>query len=118
MRYLYLGISNEESYTISTKTFVGESDSFDEALKNMQMAYYIKDLRLLEIDREKEKAVYHSESRRSVYDEKLEDMLDIVYFEVAYLINLDKNKDCTIEENLAYFNNKFGTIDTKNYIGL
>lgn len=72
----------------------------------------------LVIDEKNEKAVSRTESRRSVYNEELEKMLDVLYFDIDYLINLDKNKELLIEDDLVYFNNKFGTLDTKKYIGL
>ena len=120
-KYLFLNITNEESYTISTKVYVEEYESFQDALNSMRSQYLLSDLtnmNNLVIDEKNEKAVSRTESRRSVYNEELEKMLDVLYFDIDYLINLDKNKELLIEDDLVYFNNKFGTLDTKKYIGL
>lgn len=120
-KYLFLNITNEESYTISTKVYVEEYGNFEEALNSMRSQYLLNDLtnmNNLVIDEKNEKAISRTESRRSVYNEELEKMLDVLYFDIDYLINLDKNKELLIEDNLIYFNNKFGTLDTKEYIGL
>ena len=120
-KYLFLNITNEESYTISTKVYVEEYESFQDALNSMRSQYLLHDLtnvNNLVIDKENEKAISRTESRRTVYNEELEKMLDVIYFDIDYLINLDKNKELLIEDDLVYFNNKFGTLDTKEYIGL
>ena len=120
-KYLFLNITNEESYTISTKVYVEEYVNFEEALNSMRSQYLLSDLtnmNNLVIDEKNEKAISRTESRRSVYNEELEKMLDVLYFDIDYLINLDKNKELLIEDDLVYFNNKFGTLDTKKYIGL
>lgn len=120
-KYLFLNITNEESYTISTKVYVEEYGNFEEALNSMRSQYLLSDLtnmNNLVIDEKNEKAISRTESRRSVYNEELEKMLDVIYFDIDYLINLDKNKELLIEDDLVYFNNKFGTLDTKEYIGL
>ncbi len=120
-KYLFLNITNEESYTISTKVYVEEYGNFEEALNSMRSQYLLSDLtnmNNLVIDEKNEKAISRTESRRSVYNEELEKMLDVLYFDIDYLINLDKNKELLIEDDLVYFNNKFGTLDTKEYIGL
>ena len=120
-KYLFLNITNEESYTISTKVYVEEYESFQDALNSMRSQYLLNDLtnmNNLVIDEKNEKAISRIESRRSVYNEELEKKLDIVYFDIDYLINLDKNKELLIEDDLIYFNNKFGILDTKEYIGL
>lgn len=120
-KYLFLNITNEESYTISTKVYVEEYGNFEEALNSMRSQYLLSDLtnmNNLVIDEKNEKAISRIESRRTVYNKELEKMLDVLYFDIDYLINLDKNKELLIEDDLVYFNNKFGTLDTKKYIGL
>ena len=120
-KYLFLNITNEESYTISTKVYVEEYGNFEEALNSMRSQYLLNDLtnmNNLVIDEKNEKAISRTESRRTVYNKELEKMLDVIYFDIDYLINLDKNKELLIEDDLIYFNNKFGTLDTKEYIGL
>lgn len=120
-KYLFLNITNEESYTISTKVYVEEYGNFEEALNSMRSQYLLSDLtnmNNLVIDEKNEKAISRIESRRTVYNKELEKMLDVLYFDIDYLINLDKNKELLIEDDLVYFNNKFGTLDTKGYIGL
>lgn len=120
-KYLFLNITNEESYTISTKVYVEEYESFQDALNSMRSQYLLHDLtnvNNLIIDKENEKAISRIKSRRTVYNKELEKMLDVIYFDIDYLINLDKNKELLIEDDLVYFNNKFGTLDTKEYIGL
>lgn len=120
-KYLFLNITNEESYTISTKVYVEEYESFQDALNSMRSQYLLSDLtnmNNLVIDEKNEKAISRIESRRGVYNKELEKMLNVVYFDIDYLINLDKNKELLIEDDLVYFNNKFGTLDTKEYIGL
>lgn len=120
-KYLFLNITNEESYTISTKVYVEEYGNFEEALNSMRSQYLLSDLtnmNNLVIDEKNEKAISRIESRRTVYNKELEKMLDVLYFDIDCLINLDKNKELLIEDDLVYFNNKFGTLDTKGYIGL
>ena len=109
-KYIIITISNEESYTISSSVSVERCTSFESLL------YGIKNLK--EVDYDKERAIAYSENREPVYHEELEEYIEKVYFEITYIVRIFENEDFFDTRDLVYFHNKFGTLDTKEYIGL
>lgn len=109
-KYVIITISNEERYTITSEISLERCTSFKNLL------YGIENIK--EVDYEKERAIAYHEERSPVYHEELEKYIEKVFFEAIYIIRIFENEDFFDTRDLVYFHNKFGTLDTKEYIGL
>lgn len=109
-KYVIIKISNEERYTITSEISLERCTNFKNLL------YGIENIK--EVDYEKERAIAYREERSPVYHEELEKYIEKVFFEVIYIIRIFENEDFFDTRDLVYFHNKFGTLDTKEYIGL